>query len=88
MLELNKKGDKELEKMLAESRNSLRSFRFSTSGGKTRNVKEGRDLRKNIARVLTEMRKREMALMNYKISARGGSQPKADQPLAGAKSSG
>lgn len=45
-------------KMLYDARESLRKFRFGISGSKTRNVKEGRDTRKEIARVLTELNRR------------------------------
>jgi ribosomal protein L29 len=52
--ELKTKSDKELEKMLKETREELRKFRFSQVGSSTRNVKEGKNLRKKIARILTE----------------------------------
>ncbi|MFA5838665.1 MAG: 50S ribosomal protein L29 [Candidatus Paceibacterota bacterium] len=58
MKEIKEKTEIELKKMLSENRGALRSFRFSGSGGKTRDVKEGRNLRKNIARVLTEINSR------------------------------
>jgi len=57
MAELQKKKDAELVKLLAEKRESLREFRFgvsSTSG----NTSEGRTLRKEIARILTELNSR------------------------------
>ena len=43
----------ELVKTLADKRDALRNFRFAMSGGKAKNVREGRELRKDIARVLT-----------------------------------
>ncbi len=58
MADLKKKSNTELEKMLADSREQLRKFRFSMSGAKTRNVKEGRDLKREIAQVLTELNAR------------------------------
>ncbi len=48
----NKKTDKELKKVLAEKRESLREFRFSAKGSRVRNTKEGLALRKDIARIL------------------------------------
>lgn len=66
MKEIKEKTEIELKKMLSESREALRSFRFSGSGGKTRNVKEGRNLRKNIARILTEIGSR----LNSDLSSR------------------
>jgi len=43
----------DLEKSLAEAREALRNFRFNTAGGKIKNVKEGRVIKKNIARLET-----------------------------------
>jgi ribosomal protein L29 len=59
MVDYSKKSDKDLEKMLREEQESLRVFRFNISGSKTRNVREGRDIRrKKIARILTELNSR------------------------------
>ncbi len=60
MKNLEKKTEKDLQKMVAEKREALRGFRFGSSGSKTKNVKEGRGLRREIARVLTELRLREL----------------------------
>lgn len=46
--------NKELNKLLEEKRTKLFDFRFNIIGGKMKNVKEGRMLRKDIARILTE----------------------------------
>jgi|TARA_Y100000310_G_scaffold345866_1_gene471901 ribosomal protein L29 len=54
MSEFKKKNDSELLKLLSEKRTALRNFRFSVSGGKVRNIKEGKLLRKGIAQILTE----------------------------------
>lgn len=43
----------DLAKMVADKRESLRLFRFGTAGAKAKNVKEGRAIRKDIARILT-----------------------------------
>lgn len=56
---LNKKTDKELADELVSKRKSLREFRFGMFGSKTKNVREGRNLKKEIARVLTEINKRK-----------------------------
>lgn len=53
MKELVKKTVQDLTKMLREKEESLRMFRFAISGSKTRNVREGRMLRKEIARIHT-----------------------------------
>jgi len=56
--ELEKKNANDLHKTLQEKRESLRDFRFSEQGSRTRNVREGRATRKTIARILTELRSR------------------------------
>jgi ribosomal protein L29 len=55
MSDFAKKKDEDLVKELREKREALRQFRFGSAGARTRNVKEGRNLRKDIARILTEM---------------------------------
>lgn len=47
----------DLAKALYEKRDALRAFRFGEAGSKTRNVKEGAALRKEIARIMTELNK-------------------------------
>ena len=66
MKNLEKKTEKDLQKMLAEKREALRKFRFDTSGSKTKNVKEGTNIKKDIARILTELKKRENAVEENK----------------------
>ena len=53
------KSTGELVKTLGEKRKTLYDFRFGTAGSKTRNVKEGRNLKKEIARVMTELSKQK-----------------------------
>ncbi|HPS21277.1 MAG TPA: 50S ribosomal protein L29 [Candidatus Paceibacterota bacterium] len=55
----NLKGMKidELQKKLTDLRESLRVMRFKTEGSKSKNVKEPAFLKKQIARVLTEINK-------------------------------
>ena len=55
MKEFLNKTEKELRTMLADKRTALRNFRFAVAGSKTRNVKEGKVARKDIARILTEV---------------------------------
>ena len=59
MDDLTKKKDQDLSKLLSDKREGHKVFRFDINGTKTRNVKEGRLLRKDIARVLTEINKRK-----------------------------
>jgi len=53
------KNNKDLIKILHEKRDVLRKFRFGISGSKTRNVKEGKNERKEVARILTELNSRK-----------------------------
>ncbi len=53
------KGQETLVKALLEKRESLRAFRFGAAGSKARNVKEGANLRKEIARIMTELNKQK-----------------------------
>lgn len=62
MSEFSKKDKPELLKIVADKREALRAFRFGGAGSRTRNVREGRVLRRDIARVLTELRAREADL--------------------------
>ena len=57
--ELNDKTDGDLNKTLRELRESLRKFRFGASGSKVKNIKEARNLKRDIARVLTEQTRRQ-----------------------------
>jgi ribosomal protein L29 len=51
-----KKTPAELSRLLAEKRETLRKNRFHAKGTHTRNTKEARNTRKDIARVLTRLR--------------------------------
>jgi ribosomal protein L29 len=51
------KTQADLAKMVSDKQASLRAFRFGNAGSKSKNVKEGRALRKDIARILTAMNK-------------------------------
>jgi ribosomal protein L29 len=53
------KNEKELMKGIADKRKALQAFRFGSSGSKTRNVKEGKSLRKEIAQMMTELNSRK-----------------------------
>jgi len=58
MKDLHDKNEKDLAKTISEKEVGLRTFRFGLSGSKTRNVREGRAIRKDIARLKTELSKR------------------------------
>ena len=55
MTEFKDKNRKDLMKTLHEKKDSLQAFRFGGAGSKSRNVKAGRNTRKDIARILTEL---------------------------------
>lgn len=57
-IDLKNKSDKDLQKQLGDKRESVRTFRFGIAGSKVRNVKEGRDTKKQIAQILTEVNAR------------------------------
>lgn len=58
MSEIKDKPDQDLKDLLAEKREAARKARFGEAGARTRNVKAGSVLRKEIARILTELRRR------------------------------
>jgi ribosomal protein L29 len=55
---LRNKPEKELKALFKEKRDLLRDFRFRITKGKAKDVKTGRRLRKEIARILTEINRR------------------------------
>ncbi len=61
MSEYKGKNEKDLAKSLKEKREALKNFHFNLSGSKVRNVKEGRAIRKEVARILTEMNNKPAA---------------------------
>lgn len=50
-----------LQKMIADKREAIRTFRFEGEGSRRRNVREARSLRKEIARMMTELSARRIA---------------------------
>lgn len=56
--EIREKNDKELIKMLAEKRESLRDIRFKIASNQYKNMKGISFLKKDIAKVLTVMKER------------------------------
>ena len=55
--ELRQKSEKELQKILQQKKEKIRSFRFSLASGTVKNVREIRELKKDIARILTILKK-------------------------------
>jgi large subunit ribosomal protein L29 len=60
MAEIKDMSIEDMKKSVIEKREALRTFRFGGAGSRTRNTREGRTLRKDIARLLTELRSREL----------------------------
>ncbi len=55
MKEFKNKTPQELTKLVSEKRETLRHFRFGSAGSKTKNVKMGHTVKKDIARIMTEL---------------------------------
>jgi ribosomal protein L29 len=67
MDKLRKKSEVDLNKMLKEKREALRDFRFAGAGGRTRNVREGRGIRHEIAQILTALNEKKDILHNKEL---------------------
>ncbi|HJL55694.1 MAG: 50S ribosomal protein L29 [Candidatus Pacebacteria bacterium] len=59
MKAIKSKNEKELMKEVKEKREKLRAFRFGIAGSKVRNVKEGKNLKREVAQILTEVNARK-----------------------------
>ena len=59
--DITTKTPADLSKLLSEKRESLRVFRFGAAGAKSNNVKEGRGIRKDIARIMTALNSKKAA---------------------------
>ncbi|KKU81876.1 MAG: hypothetical protein UY07_C0007G0030 [Parcubacteria group bacterium GW2011_GWA1_47_8] len=64
MSEFNKKSAEDLTKLLGENQESLRAFRFGRAGSPKKDVKNTSLLRKDIARILTEMNARTRTIIS------------------------
>ena len=56
--EIRKMSDKELEKSLAEKRTLVKQVRFDITGSNSKNVKQGADAKRAVARMMTELQAR------------------------------
>lgn len=61
MTEIKKKTAEELQKLLAEKREEVRSFRFDIAGSKKKSSSTIGGAKKEIARILTELNERKNA---------------------------
>ena len=59
MNELKTQSTEELLRSVAEKREALRVFRFGGAGSRVRNVREGHNVRREIAQILTEVNSRK-----------------------------
>jgi len=57
--ELRQKTIKDLRRLERELREKLRELRFDLASGKVKNVREIREIKKDIARILTVIREKE-----------------------------
>lgn len=60
MADIKKTNTEDIRSAVREKQEAMRVFRFGGSGSRTRNVREGRSLRRDVARHLTELRAREI----------------------------
>jgi ribosomal protein L29 len=56
MKDLKKKTKAELEKMLEEKKVALNAFKFGIAGSKIKNVREGRNIKREIAQAITVLK--------------------------------
>ncbi len=61
MKDINTKTVADLNNMIVEKREALRIFRFGGAGAKTKDVKQGRTIRKDIARMMTAITAQQSA---------------------------
>ena len=59
MAERSTKNEKDLVKELGDKKEALRVIRFGIAHSKSRNVKESKGLKKEVARILTELNSRK-----------------------------
>lgn len=57
--ELRQKTKEELEKLLLDFKDKLRQLRFDLVSGKVKNVREIRQIKKDIARILTILKEKK-----------------------------
>ncbi len=61
MADFKKHTIEDLQKEIADKSEALRKFRFGEAGSRTRDVRQGRTLRRDIARMETELSARHIA---------------------------
>jgi large subunit ribosomal protein L29 len=64
---LKKKTSPELQDLLIEKRKKLEDLRFDLAAGKLKNIKGIREIKKDIARILTFLREQEIKEKQRKL---------------------
>lgn len=59
MKDITNKTKADLAKLIIEKQEELRVFHFGSAGAKSKNVKTGRTIRKDIARMMTTLNSKE-----------------------------
>ena len=70
MADLTKQDVAELQKLVSDKREALRVFRFGGAGSRTRDVRAGRTLRREIAQAMTELRARQLSANKAEIASK------------------
>lgn len=60
MTDYKTKNEQDLVKILNEKREAIQSFNLGLSGGKVKNVREARNLRREIAQILTVLKAKQV----------------------------
>ena len=60
MADIKNKSVEDMQKEVRELREGIRAFRFGAEGSRSRNVREGRMKRREVARLLTEINSRKV----------------------------
>ncbi len=63
------KNKKDLIKLLTEKKDALQSFKLGNTRSKTKNVKEGKNIRKEIAQIMTVLTTLDKASVAEKAAA-------------------
>jgi ribosomal protein L29 len=64
--EFQEQTKEQLNKVVGDLREKIRTIRFGGAGSRSRNVRERRGVRRDVARALTELRARDIAAMPKK----------------------
>ena len=78
-LELRSEGDEELVSRLKEAKQELFNLRFQVATGQLDNNRRLQTVRRDIARIYTVMRERELGITYQVITEDPGSAPETDE---------